>query len=410
MNAVTMGAAPQPPALVKLPPAALADLDSADDFRASHASRVIWLLALFLALAFAWAWYFQIDEVSTGTGKVIPSSREQQIQSLEGGILLELRVREGDIVEKDEVLARLDPTRGESNVGESAARWRAALASQARLSAEVQGLEGVGFPSELDDYPQLRDAENALFASRRKGLAQTQAGLRQSLGLVQRELKITRELVQSGAASNVELIRLEREQADLQLRLNQVQSDYMVSSREELARASAEANTLESIIRGREFELGRTTLRSPVRGIVKRLAVTTIGGVIPPGGALMSIVPLDDQLLIEARVSPRDIAFIHPEQEAMVKVTAYDYAIYGGLVGRVVNIAPDTVRDEVRPEIVYYPVLVRTESDALVNQAGKRFPITPGMVTTVDIQTGSKSVWDYLTKPFNRAREALRER
>ena len=388
----------------------LARLDELDEVRYTGAGRVVWVLAVFLAIFFAWAWYFEIDEVSTGAGKVIPTSREQRIQSLEGGILAELKVKESEIVEKGQILARLDPTRGESSVEESAARYRAALAAGARLRAEVGGVEEPAFPEELDDYPALREAELALFHSRRDSLRETIDGLKQSLALVQRELDITRSLAKSGAASNVELIRLQRQRSELDLKITEARSGYMVRSREELARANAEVQSLFSVIRGREDTLERTTLVSPVRGVVKRIEVTTIGGVVPPNGSLMTLVPLDDQLLVEARVSPRDIAFFHPGHEALVKVTAYDYAIYGGLNGKVVTIAPDTVRDEVKPEIVYYPVYIRTESDAVVNKAGTRFAIVPGMVTTADIRTGRKTVWDYLTKPFNKAREALRER
>ncbi|MBS0426682.1 MAG: HlyD family efflux transporter periplasmic adaptor subunit [Proteobacteria bacterium] len=390
--------------------AVLPNLDDLDETRATRSARVVWWIALFLALFLAWAWFFEIDEVSSGTGKVIPSSREQRIQSLEGGILAELRVREGQIVEKGQVLAQLDPTRGESSVEETAARYRAALASSARLRAEVEGHPSIDFPAELNDWPQLKAAETALFRSRRASLNETLSGLNQALGLVRRELDITRSLVASGAASNVELIRLQRQGADLELKIAEARAGYMVKSREELAKADAEVKSLSSVVRGRADTLERLTLHSPVRGIVKKLDVTTIGGVVPPNGSVMTLVPLDDQLLVETRISPRDIAFIHPGQPALVKVTAYDYAIYGGLEGEVVTIAPDTLRDEVKPEIVYYPVFVRTTADALVNQAGRRFPIVPGMVTTVDIRTGRKSVWDYLTKPFNRAREALRER
>ena len=160
----------------------------------------------------------------------------------------------------------------------------------------------------------------------------------------------------------------------------------------------------------RSDSLQRLTQRSPVRGIVKNIEVSTIGGVVPPGGKLMEIIPLDDQLLIETRMSPRDIAFIHPGQRATVKVTAYDYAIYGGLDGEVSSISPDTIQDEAKPEMSYYRVFVRTSSDALTSKTGKRFPIVPGMIATVDIHTGSKTVFDYLTKPLDRAREALRER
>ena len=385
-------------------------LDDYDEVRASRSGRVVWLVALFLAAFFAWAWYFEIDEVSSGMGKVIPTSREQRIQSLEGGILAELRVREGQVVEKGEVLAQLDPTRGESSVEETAARYRAALASSVRLRAEVEGQGSLQFPAELRDWPQLQAAESALFRSRRASLHETVNGLNQALALVRREMEITRSLVASGAASNVELIRLQRQGADLELKIAEARAGYMVRSREELAKADAEVKSLSSVVRGRADTLERLTLVSPVRGVVKHVEVTTIGGVVPPNGSLMTLVPLDDQLLVEARISPRDIAFIHPGQEALVKVTAYDYAVYGGLPGEVVNIAPDTLRDEVKPEIVYYPVMIRTQSDALVSGAGQRLPIVPGMVTTADIRTGSKTVWDYLTKPLNRAREAMRER
>lgn len=388
----------------------LADLDDLDEVRYSAAGRVAWWLTAFVIAFFAWAWFFEIEEVSTGVGKVIPSSREQRIQSLEGGILARLDVREGQIVEKNQVLAQLDPTRGESSVEETAARYRAALASSARLRAEVDGDEEPVFPSELDDYPELRKAELALFKSRRGSLKQSMANLNEALGLVRKELNITQSLVKSGAASNVELIRLQRQRAELELKISETETSYMVRSREELAKSNAEVQSLSSVVRGRADTLERMTLYSPVRGIVKHIEVTTMGGVVPPNGTVMTIVPLDDQLLVEARISPRDIAFIHPGQEALVKVTAYDYAIYGGLKGTVATIAPDTLRDEIKPEIVYYPVYIRTESDVLVNKAGKQFPIVPGMVTTADIRTGSKTVWNYLTKPFNKVGEALRER
>lgn len=388
----------------------LSVIDDVDDVRHSRSARAVWLVVLCVMAFGVWAWFFEIEEVSSGSGKVVPISREQVVQSLEGGILSELLVAEGDIVEKNQVLAQLDPTKTESNVEEMAARYRAALASSVRLQAEVTGTESLEFPHELSDFPKLLAAETELFKSRRDSLQGTLAGLNQSLGLVSKELKITQSLLKTGAASNVELLRLQRERSELELKILEVQSEYMVRSQEELARANAEVQSLSSVIRGRADSLTRLTHRSPVRGIVKDVDVTTIGGVIPPNGKLMAIVPLGDQLLIEARVSPRDIAFIHPQQAALVKITAYDYAIYGGLEGQVVTISPDTIRDEAKPDVFYYRVFIRTESDALVNDAGRRFPIVPGMVATVDIKTGSKTIWQYLIKPVNRAREALRER
>jgi len=388
----------------------LNERDVFDDVRASRSSQIIYLLS-FMLLAFCiWAWYFEIDEVSSGTGTVIPSSREQVIQSLEGGILTELNVAAGTVVEKDQVLARLDPTKTESNVEETAARYRAALASSARLSAEVTGKDTITFSEELASYPELQAAEKSLFRSRREGLTSSLAGLNQGLQLLKREIGITQSLLKSGAASTVELIRLQRQHADLELKATELRTKYLVESQEQLALANAEVRSLRSVVRGRSDSLTRLALRSPVRGIVNDIEVTTIGGVVPPNGRLMQIIPLDEQLLIEARISPRDIAFIHPNQKALVKVSAYEYGIYGGLDGKVVTIAPDTVRDDVKPEIFYYRVFIRTEEDALIGENGRRFPIVPGMIATVDINTGSKTILDYLLKPLSSAKDALRER
>ncbi|TWG99752.1 adhesin transport system membrane fusion protein [Mesorhizobium sp. J18] len=383
--------------------------DEADDVRLTRSVRIIWVVALSLAFALAWAFFAELDEVSTGSGRVVPTMREQVIQSLEGGILAELHVRQDDIVEPGQILAQLDPTQTESNVEESAARYRAALASSARLEAEVNQTSLV-FPAELDAYPELKAAETELYQSRQTSLEESLRWIRELIGLVRSELEINQSLTNVGAASNVEVIRLSRQLAELELRQAEVQSQYIVQAREELAKANAEVEALSSVVKGRADSLTRLTIRSPVHGIVKNIEVSTINGVIPPSGKLMDIVPLDDQLLIEARISPRDIAFIHPGQRANVKITAYDYAIYGGLDGTVTSISADTIQDEINPEVYYYRVFVRTESDALVNDAGKRFPIVPGMIATVDIHTGSKTVFDYLIKPFNKAREALRER
>ncbi len=383
--------------------------DGVDEHTVVRATRVVgWVFVMLIAFG-AWAYFFEVDEVSTGSGKVIPTSREQIIQSLEGGIVTELNVAEGDIVKNGQTLAKLDPTKTESNFDESASKYRASLASVARLQAEVDGKPLV-FPPELERYPALVRAETDLFNTRRKGLEESLAGVRSSLGLVRSELEITENLAKVGAASNVEVLRLKRQKAELELKLTQARSEYMVRAGEDLAKVNADVETLSSVMRGRSDSVTRLTLRSPVRGIVKGIEVTTIGGIIPPNGRLMQIVPLDEQLLIEARISPRDIAFIHPDQVAKVKITAYDYSIYGGMDGKVVTISPDTIQDEVKPEVFYYRVFIRTDADTLRNKSGKSFSIVPGMIASVDIKTGQKTVLDYLIKPMNRAREALRER
>ncbi len=383
--------------------------DTGSEVRLARAKRVTVLVALLLAIAIAWSYFAVLDEVSTGSGRVVPSSKEQVIQSLEGGILASLNVREDETVAPGQILAQLDPTRTESNVEESAAKYRAALASSVRLEAEVNGTS-LRFPAELDTHPDLIAKETQLYAARKESLESSLKLIGESLKLLRDELKINESLVGIGAASTIEVIRLRRQQVELEMKQTDLKSQYLVQAREELAKANAEMNSLASVVKGRADSLSRLTQRSPVRGIVKNIAVATIGGVVPPGGKLMDIIPLDGKLLIETKVSPRDIAFIRPDQQASVKVSAYDYAIYGALKGRVTTISPDTIQDETDPKVYYFRVYVQTETDALVNRAGRRFPISPGMIATVDIHTGSKSVFDYLVKPFNRAREALRER
>nr|WP_182058714.1 HlyD family type I secretion periplasmic adaptor subunit [Pantoea sp. ME81] len=394
-----------------------AEVDSSDDLLGelksethyTGAVRLITISAALILISLVWAWFGVLDEVSTGTGKVIPSSRDQVLQSLEGGILTELYVHEGDRVKAGQVVARLDATRSQSSVGESAARYRAALAAASRLRAEVND-NPLTFPNELKAYPDLIASETRLYKTKRAQLADSTKQFNESLALANKELAITQKLAKTGAASSVEVLRLQRDKSDLELKLTDMRSQYYVQAREELAKASAEADSLAEVIKGREDTVTRLTIRAPMNGIVKNIKVSTVGGVIPPNGELMNIVPLNDRLLIEARLSPRDIAFIHPGQRAVVKISAYDYAIYGGMNGVVESISPDTIQDEVKPEIYYYRVFIRTDNDYVQNKAGKRYSISPGMVSTVDIKTGEKTIMDYLVKPFNKAKEAMRER
>lgn len=374
-----------------------------------RSSLFIWTVTIGFVVLIIWASIFKLEEVSTGTGKVIPSSKEQVIQSLEGGILTQLNVKEGDIVESGQILASLDPTKFASNVGESESLLISSLATTARLRAEVNGSSLV-FPEQVKKDKKLLQEQTQLYQSRQHNLNESIAGLRQALVLVEQELKMTEPLVTKGAASEVEVLRLKREANDLRNQMNDIRNQYYVQAREELARATTDVETQQQILKGKADTLSRAVFRAPVRGVVKEISVMTLGGIVPQNGQLMTIVPIEEQLLIEARIQPRDIAFIRPEQEALVKISAYDYSIYGGLKGNVTIISPDTIRDEVKQDQFYYRVYIRTESDKLINKAGTAFAITPGMVATVDIKTGEKTVLDYLIKPFNRAKEALRER
>jgi len=372
-------------------------------------SSVIWLTLIAMVLFVVWAAWAILDEVTVGTGKITPSTHAQVIESLDGGIVSALMVKEGDIVERGQMLARLDPTRFQSNYGEAAARARTLRASSERLRSELTG-EPLRFSAESAREPDLVARERQLYESRRRNLDETVANLQQALKLVNAELKMTQPLVARGAASDVEVIRLQRQATELKGKIDEARNQFAVRAREEQVKNNADLDAQLQVLAGKADQVDRATLSSPVRGIVKDIQVTTVGGVLQPGGKLMEIVPLEDQLLVETRINPRDIAYIRPGLPATVKVTAYDSSIYGDLEGRVEVVSPDTLQDEVRRDQFYYRVYVRTQSAELENKSGKRFPILPGMVANVEIKTGQKSVLDYLIKPLNKVNEALRER
>ncbi|MGA5653182.1 HlyD family type I secretion periplasmic adaptor subunit [Rahnella contaminans] len=370
---------------------------------------LVWSVSLMLLCFFLWANFYTLDEVTTGTGKVIPSSHEQIVQSLEGGIVHTIDVQEGEVVERGQRLAQLDRTKTESGVQESVARLHAALATAARLTAQINNTP-LTFPSELDDEPELVKSETELYNSSRNSLEKQLSGLKQGVSLIRRELSMTTPLVKQGAASDVEVLRLQRQINEMESKATDLETQYNVRAGEELAKANAEIEAQRSVILGRKDSLNRLEFFSPVKGIVKNIDVNTVGGVIPPNGKLMTLVPIDDQMLVEAQISPRDVAFIHPGQKAKVKITAYDYSIYGSFDGEVTTISPDTIQDEVRRDVYYYRVNIKTHANYLENKHKEKFYIFPGMIATVDIKTGNKSILDYLLKPLNKMNEAMRER
>ncbi|KAB8309298.1 HlyD family type I secretion periplasmic adaptor subunit [Rahnella sp. Lac-M11] len=370
---------------------------------------LVWSVSLMLLCFFLWANFYTLDEVTTGTGKVIPSSHEQIVQSLEGGIVHTIDVQEGEVVERGQRLAQLDRTKTESGVQESVARLHAALATAARLTAQINNTP-LTFPAELDDEPELVKSETELYNSSRNSLEKQLSGLKQGVSLIRRELSMTTPLVKQGAASDVEVLRLQRQINEMESKATDLETQYNVRAGEELAKANAEIEAQRSVILGRKDSLNRLEFFSPVKGIVKNIDVNTVGGVIPPNGKLMTLVPIDDQMLVEAQISPRDVAFIHPGQKAKVKITAYDYSIYGSFDGEVTTISPDTIQDEVRRDVYYYRVNIKTHANYLENKHKEKFYIFPGMIATVDIKTGNKSILDYLLKPLNKMNEAMRER
>jgi len=377
----------------------------------SHRPRlVLYLSAFAISVFIAWSMFAELDEVAVGQGKVTPSSHEQVIQSLEPGRLAELYVHEGDIVEAGEKLALLDSTQVQASVDEAKARIAGLSARAARIRAEIDERASVTFPEDLDAHSEVVQREQELFTTNRRAFQDNMANMQQQKQLAERELQIARPLLKTGATTEIEILRLKQRLSELTTKLDAMRSEYFVNLNNDLAKTMSELEPLLKVSEGRTDQLRRTLITSPAHGVIKDVRVTTVGGVLPGGGVLMKIVPLNDQLLIETRLNPRDIAFIHPGQEATVKVTAYDSAIYGSLKAKVEQISPDTIEDEIDRRIVYYRVYVLTDNAYLETKDGKRHPIMPGMVTTTEIKTGAKTVFQYLIKPFNRAREALRER
>jgi adhesin transport system membrane fusion protein len=371
---------------------------------------VIWCALTAILTLLVWAWAAELDEVVVGAGRVVPSSHAQIIQSLEGGIVSRLLATEGDIVESGQALAELDKTRASSAAGESAARLRSLKAQVARLVAEI-GNGRPAFPDDVQSDKALLQREVSLLASRRSALLASLEGLEQSSRSLREELAVTEPLVAKGAAGQLEVVRLRRSVAELSAKSIEMRNQYSVKAREELAKASAELESLSQVQIARTDSVARTTLQSPVRGIVKDVQITTADGVLAPGGKLMEIVPLDDQLRIEVRVDPRDIAYVRPGLATSIKFSSYDYSIHGSMPGVVSQVSPDTLQDDIHRDRYYYRVWVRTQASSLVSHRnGASLPLLPGMVATVDIHTGKKSVLQYLLKPLNKASEALRER
>lgn len=411
----------------------------------------IWAIIGFFVFLMLWANFAVIDEVTKGDGKAIPSSKIQKIQNLEGGIVSELFVTEGQIVEAGAPLIRLDDTRFASNVGETEADRLSMLLRVERLSAEVDD-RPLNFPADvLKAVPSQAASEESLYISRRQQLHDEIGGLqeqliqrqqelreftskqsqyRSALSLQRQEINMSEPLVAQGAVSPVEVLRLKRAEVEtrgqldattlaipraesaikeVQRKIDETRGKFRSEALTQLNEARTDLNKAQATGKALEDRVSRTLVTSPVRGIVNKLLVNTIGGVIQPGSDLVEIVPLDDTLLVEAKIRPQDIAFLHPGQDATVKFTAYDYTIYGGLKAKLEQIGADTITDEDK-KTTYYIIKLRTERSHLGTDE-KPLLIIPGMVASVDIITGKKTVLSYLLKPIIRARaEALHER
>ena len=409
--------------------------------------------ALFVAFV-GWAAFAQVDEIARGEGKVIPASKTQIIQSSEPGVVQDIAVKIGQKVKKDDLIIRLDNTMNVSSLGEQQAKARALAARIARLKHEQSGNISSSFECPADilaSAPEICANEQKLLVAKRENfenklsvlkarLEQRESELNEAnansqrltenLSVSDREAALVESLTKRGLMAQTEKIRVDREQAELKgqinlstesmgriqgaltearLQVEEVGLDFQQQALDELTQALAELSVVEETLRGARDRVARTDIRSPVDGIVNTLEVNTLGAFVQPGAVVAGIVPTSDTLLVEARVSPRDVAFIRPGQEALIKITAYDFSIFGGLEGKVENITADSILDQHTGE-PYYQVRVSTNK-AVLEKDGKSYSIIHGMICSVDIMTGSKTILSYLLKPINKAREeAMRER
>ncbi|MEO6270107.1 MAG: HlyD family type I secretion periplasmic adaptor subunit [Lautropia sp.] len=377
--------------------------------RQGGALLLLLLMIGLLISAAVWANYSRLEEITRGDARIIASSREQVIQSLEGGILQEMMVHEGDVVTAGQALLRIDQTKARSSYQEGYSKAIGLKAAAARLRAESRGTP-LAFPPEVLSDKEIVKNETDTFNARKFALDQAVATANSSRALIAREIAITAPMVDKGLVAETELLRLKRQFNDLQAQSQERVNKYRVDAANELSKIESELAQTEEVLTARQDLVKRTVVNAPVRGTVKNIRMNTRGGVIQPGESIMEIVPLEDKLLVEAKIRPHDVAFLRPGLPATVKITAYDYSIYGGLDGHVELISPDTLREEKRAEEEsYYRVLVRT-TNSVLTAGGKELPIIPGMTASVEIRTGEKSVMDYVLKPVLKVREALRER
>ncbi len=378
-----------------------------------RATLAIYLMCAIVVAAIVWASVAKVDEVTKADGRVVPDGREQVIASLEGGILRSMAVREGMLVEKGQELMQLDPTRVAAQQNEGQAKYLSLKASQSRLEAEASG-KPLSFPQEvMAAEPQLQAGEREAYAARREALEQAVGLTRRNMALAQRELVMADRMAQRGLMSDVEVMRLHRQVNDMELQIQERVNRFRQEARTDLVKVATELSLLEEQMVVKRDVLKRTTLYSPVRGLVKNIKLGTLGGVVPAGGTIMEILPVGPRVLVEARVKPSDVGFVRVGLPAEVKLTAYDFFTYGGLQGRIEYLSPDALGEDNNKanasDTSYYRALIRTESSSLKSK-GKPLDVMPGMTATIEIRTGERSVLQFLLKPVMRAREAFRER
>ena len=375
-------------------------------------SAMLYLMVILTAIALIWASVSHVDEVTQAEARVIPSSREQVISSMEGGVLSELLVQEGQAVQKGEPIVKLEPIRFESQYKEGVSRQNALKASRSRLRAEAYGVN-LEFPDEVRGNRSLVETETKTYHARRKTLDESIYALKKSQELIANEIQVSERLAAQGLFSLVELSRLRRQENDINQQISERTNRFRADANAELAKVESELAQLSPNLSAKLDTYQRTILRAPVNGVVKNLRITTIGAAVPPSAPILDIVPGDAKLLFEAKLDPKEVSHVHAGLPVAIKLAAYDSAIYGELNGTVTLVSADTFREEGRqPENQqggYYRVMIESKIDEGDEQQ-RKMQIIPGMTATTQIKTGAKTIMQYLLKPLTKAKEAFRER
>ena len=376
-----------------------------------HSTVIIAMAAITLAGLVLWSLWADIDQITRARGQVIPSGRTQVIQSQEGGTIAEIMVREGDRVRRGQLLVRLDAVQLGAALQESEARVASLRTKMARIEAELFN-RPLNFPAEVASHPQFVANQRQLYNRRREALRSSLASLESMVQLARQELAMNQPLLETGDVSRSEILRMQRAVADLQGQMSSRRNDYLQELQAEYAATEEELATLEQQLTQRRSALEGAELRSPVDGVVVNSKVTTVGGVIRPGDEVLQIVPSADRLIVEARLSPAEIAFVRVGQPASLKFDAYDSAIYGAGEGRVSYVSADTLSEQTpQGAQSYYIVHLNVDASMLRPRPGERIALQPGMTATAEIVTGESTVFNYLMKPIlTTTSESLGER
>lgn len=372
---------------------------------------IVWSAMFTLVILVMWSNWANLDQITRAPGAVIASSKTQIIQSQDGGTITDMLVKEGDSVDPGQVLLKFDKVRFETSYLESRAKAAGLAATVARLQAEVIGTE-LAFPPELKEYPEFKQSQTMLFNKRQAAIREDLVALDGIIELVQKELSMTQPLVKSGDVSLTDILRLQRQVAELKSQVTSKRNKYFQDAQTELGKAQEDLAGVQQNMAQRKSQLELNDLRAPVRGVVKNVRITTLGGVIRPGEEVMQIVPLEDDLIIQAKISPADIAFLKPGQDVAVKIDAYDYTVYGQLAGKLAYISADTLSEDLRQgEQPYYRAQVRTAGRQFSGKPNEKLEILPGMTATIEVKTGQRTVFQYLSKPISKTfSQALGER